>query len=134
MPYAIHLLSFRRETPHVGGDAFRKSTSVTQTSGVDGGEIDETGQRILRKRLRWVFDPLVLSMGDSADNISFLLRMTELAGKYDPIRPTRKSLPASQLSYASKNEVVPELESAKLKVVCAAAREVLLSFVKKDVY
>jgi hypothetical protein len=74
-----------------------------------------------------------LSLGDSADNISFLLRMTELAGKCEPIKVSRKSFPAGQLSYASGNEDAAKRESAKLDVVCAAAREVLLSYVKKDV-
>ena len=133
VPYAMHLLAFRRETPHVGG-----KSGVTQTSQEDDDIVDEVGQRVLRKRLKQLFDPLVLSLGDSADNISFLLRMTELLGKYEPFRESKKSL--SQISIGSRSDDeedstlnVSQREGAKLKVVCAAAREVLLSYVKKDV-
>jgi hypothetical protein len=134
VPYAMHLLAFRRETPH----AYANNSGVTQTS-VDDDAIDGVGQRVLRKRLKWLFDPLVLSLGDSADNISFLLRMTELLGKYDPIRASKRASVGGELSYSARDDDEKgardgsQRESAKLQVVCAVAREVLLSYVKKDV-
>ena len=148
VPYAFHLLSFRRETPSAGGSTFSKSTGLTQTSQDDENyEVDGGQQRVLRKRLKWLFDPLVQSLGDSADNISFLLRMTEVMGKF--FRPTgipeKRYAPSSFASASSdsdsENMLIggqqrgddTELESAKLKIVCAAAREALLSYVKKDV-
>jgi hypothetical protein len=150
VPYAFHLLAFRRETPSAGGAAYSKSTGLTQTSQEDElYEVDEGQQRVLRKRLKWLFDPLVQSLGDSADNLSFLLRMTELMGKqFLPVglardggkgkAPFRLSLGGSDSEdekdvYDEVMEEKAELAVSKLKIVCAAAREVLLSYVKKDV-
>jgi hypothetical protein len=91
VPYAFHLLALRPETPAAGGASYSKSTGLTQTT--DDGkhtakdiEFDEGQHRVLRKRLKMVFDPLIESLGDDADNISFLMRMTELLSKhFDPI-------------------------------------------------
>ena len=79
----MSLLAFRRETPSAGGASYAKSTGLTQSSKDDENyEVDEGQHRVLKKRLKWLFDPLVSSLGDTADNISFLLRMTEVMGKY----------------------------------------------------
>lgn len=131
VPYAMHLIAFREETPYVGG-----KSGLSQASQNDHGEVDEAGHRVLKKRLKHLFDPLVLSLGDSADNISFLLRMTERLSKYEPVREPKKSL--SQITVVGSSESrevsdVAQREGAKLRVVCAAARQVLLSYVKKDV-
>eukprot|EP00980_Cylindrotheca_fusiformis_P007770 scaffold1650_cov135-Cylindrotheca_fusiformis.AAC.5 len=132
IPYAMHLLAFRPETPL----AVPNPSGVTQLLASTGG-IDEIGQRVLRKRLKGLFDPVVLSLGDSADNISFLLRMTELIGKYDPIRDCQgPSIEAKHFLPLSSGEGAvdePRCESARLQAVCMVAREVLLSYVKKDV-
>ena len=156
VPWAFHVLSFRRETPSAGAASYSRSTGLTQTSHDDEEyyEIDEGQQRVLRKRLKWLFDPLVHSLGDSADNISFLIRMTEVIGKnFRPVgfwsdfegKGRECSPPSFRLSLGSdegdedltlRDEVLEEkmeLASAKLKIVCAAAREVLLSYVKKDI-
>jgi hypothetical protein len=150
VPYAFHLLAYRRESPFAGGAAYSKSTGLTQPSQEDElYEVDEGQQRVLRKRLKWLFDPLVQSLGDSADNLSFLLRMTELMGKqFRPVglsrdggkgkAPFRLSLAGSDSEdekdvYDEVMEEKAELAASKLKIVCAAAREVLLSYVKKDV-
>jgi len=127
--YAFHLLSFRPETPLCwSGNSF---SSAQANLDLDVN-VDENGQRILRKRLKWLFDPLVLSLGDSADNISFLLRMTEALGSYEPIMQATTNATKRGLVYQpnTKNQ---QLAPSKLKVVCLAAREVLLSYVKKDV-
>ena len=101
---------------------------------------------MLRKRLKLLFEPLVQSLGDSADNISFLLRMVETLGKnYRPVDVSAFGVASSRPSIESPADI-GELESQneyktkrdyvlqeKLKMVCGAAREVLLSFVKKDV-
>lgn len=144
VPYAFHLLAFRRETPSAGGASYAKSTGLTQSSKDDENyEVDEGQHRVLKKRLKWLFDPLVSSLGDTADNISFLLRMTEVMGKYyQPVGIVAKRARQVSLGLDSDSEndgTEPsqdddcEMESAKLKIVCAAAREVLLSYVKKDV-
>lgn len=113
---------------------------------------------MLQKRLRWLLEPLVQSLGESADNISFLLRQAEILGnKYHPIEvshmlctspplsPSGES--PSMLSPSSletqttpiKSPVFPDslkrddLSILKLKVICASARQLLLKFVKKDV-
>ena len=97
VPYAMHLIAFREETPYVGG-----KSGLSQPSQNDHGEVDEAGHRVLKKRLKHLFDPLVLSLGDSADNISFLLRMTERLSKYEPVREPKKSL--SQITVLGSSE------------------------------
>lgn len=110
VPYAFHLLAFRPETPS-GGLGNRSGESVD-------------GDKMLRKRLKWLFEPMVKSLGESADNISFLLRQSEMLGhRYTPLDITGKEPSAVDM----------DLAQSKLKVICAAAREVLLKFVKKDV-
>lgn len=133
VPYAMHLLAFRRETPQI----YAKTIDVTETAAT--GEMDEVGHRVLRKRLRSLFDPLVLSLGDSADNISFLLRMTEIIGKYYPIRNSKRDSTGGKFSFSAAlddekvSREVQCLVASKLHLVCEVAREVLLSYVKKDV-
>lgn len=120
--HAIHLLAFRPETPS-GGLNRRDQESVEN-------------YKMLRKRLSWLFDPLVKSLGESADNISFLLRLSEMLGRsYIPRQcgiseKGNLSEDASVSSTLSIHEIVLQ---SKLKVICAAAREVLMKFVKKDV-
>ena len=149
VPYVFHLLSHRRETPGEGGLATAEadlSDSEDDEAGGVSGLTDESQQRILRKRLKVVFDPLVQSLGDGADNISFLLRMTDILSKHTPVdvSTTFASESSPRISVGSTGSKVSKAESkvgskravmlqAKLKTVCAAAREVLLSFVKKDV-
>lgn len=153
VPFSFHLLALRRETPSAGGTTtdvppgtkeFDDSDEETAGLAVD----DESQQRVLRKRLKWLFEPLVQSLGDSADNISFLLRMTEILGKqYMPVdtfpgHSTSASSPlrlstgchtTASLSLVEFGRKRGEMLEAKLKTICVAAREVLLSFVKKDV-
>ena len=149
VPFAIHLLSFRRETPSAGG-IVAGMPGATQLAGDESGDEDIGGiddsahQKNLRKRLRWLFEPLVLSLGDSADNISFLLRMTEMIGnQFHPrdIKATATNLVLSGNSDDSFSSPIAQyseetrttLPTAKMKTTCAAARDVLLAFVKKDV-
>jgi hypothetical protein len=120
VPYAFHLLSYRHETP----------SSLASGRGKEGKainkedyEIDESGQKVLRKRLKALYDPLVLQLGASADNISFLLRMAEMLAKlFHPIGSTVVGL----------GSVNGKKEQDKLSNICATAREVLLSYVKTD--
>jgi hypothetical protein len=128
VPFSIHLLTHRNETPFVD----ESSTEEEQEEYV----ADEASrQRVLRKRLKLLFEPLVHSLGDSADNISFLLRMVEILGKnFRPVDVsffgvTRPSSPSETESSGKRNRML----RGKLQVICGAAREVLLSFVKKDV-
>ncbi len=139
VPYAFHLLSFRPETP-CGGFMRRKSSDMD----VDRDEIakEELSHKLLRKRLRFLLEPLVQSLGEGADNISFLLRMTELLGhRYRPIdvlytNTSITSFPNSPFSDISLGEndskENDDLSQAKLQVICTEAREILLKFVKKD--
>jgi hypothetical protein len=148
VPFAFHLLALRRESPLA--EVYNKETADSDDD--ESGALtadDESQQRVLRKRLKFLFEPLVQSLGDTADNISFLLLMTETLGKfYRPVdaflghskvssSPLRLSL-SSQSSFDSQPAAEadsPRLEllEGKLKTICVAAREVLLSFVKKDV-
>ncbi len=121
IPYAMHLLACRDETPSSARSGRRNVEKVIDD---DDYEIDETGQKVLRKRLKSLYDPIVLQLGASADNISFLLRMAEMLAKsFQPI-----GCP----SFSSENHGC-EKEQDKLTNVCATAREVLLSYIKKDV-
>ncbi|KAI2499667.1 mitotic sister chromatid cohesion [Fragilaria crotonensis] len=150
VPFAIHLLSFRRETPSAGGIVAGMPGS-TQLAAIESSDEDVEGiddsahQKSLRKRLRWLFEPLVLSLGDSADNISFLLRMTEMIGNQFQPRPINGTTSSLVLSgnnsddsfsspvLQSNEDTRMTLPTAKMKTTCAAARDVLLTFVKKDV-
>lgn len=120
--HAIHLLAFRPETP--SGGLNRKDQESVEN------------YKMLRKRLSWLFDPLVKSLGESADNISFLLRLSEMLGRsYIPRQcgiseEGNHSEDAGVSSTLSNHEIVLQ---SKLKVICAAAREVLMKFVKKDI-
>ena len=150
VPYAIHLLSLRRETPSAGGIVAgvpgATQLAASESSDEDSGDGDDSAhQKLLRKRLKWLFEPLVLSLGDSADNISFLLRMTEMIGnQFQPldVHATTSSLVlsansddsfASPLVQDSGESGNLALITAQMKTTCAAARDVLLTFVKKDV-
>ena len=120
IPYAFHLLACRHETPSSARPGRRK---VGKVAGEDH-EMDENGQKVLRKRLKSLYDPIVLQLGASADNISFLLRMAEmLAISFRPIGCP----PSNSGTDGGENEI------GKLTNICATAREVLLSYVKKDV-
>lgn len=106
VPYAFHLLVMRPETP----STYDKMSDHNE----------EAKHKMLQKRLKWLYDPLVTSLGDSADNISFLLRQAEILGtKYKPL--------------SSRPEYDGATFSAKLKVISSSARDVLLKLVKKDV-
>ncbi len=121
IPYAIHLLACRNETPASANSGRRNMGKVIDDK---DNEVDETGQKVLRKRLKSLYDPIVLQLGASADNISFLLRMVEMLAKsFQPI---------GYPSFSVENND-GEMELDKLTNVCATARDVLLSYVKKDV-
>ncbi|VEU41959.1 unnamed protein product [Pseudo-nitzschia multistriata] len=115
VPYSFHLLTCRQETPSSTGPSTGKSRKANDD--------DESGQRILRKRLKALYDPLVLQLGTSADNISFLLRMAEMLAK--SFQPIGCSLSSPGSDNSSR-------DGDKLKNICATAREVLLSYVKTD--
>jgi hypothetical protein len=151
VPFALHLLSFRRETPSAGGGT---GTGLTQPNSTQSDQDEhftadeENRHKMLRKRLKWLFEPLVQSLGEGADNISFLLRMVDFLGnQYHPkdvgVSAQEASSPMSPNSILSPQESVDQgtgaalrsaaLSAAKLKIICVASREVLLSFIKKDV-
>jgi len=116
VPYAFHLLTRRLETPS------SKLLGKKQGGKTDDrdNEIDESGNKILRKRLKALYDPLVQQLGSSADNISFLLRMVEMLSKsFEPV----------SVSFGKENG---QEDQDKLTNICTAARKVLLSYIKTD--
>ncbi len=118
VPFAFHLLAFQPDTPSCGLN--RRN-----------GESAES-YKLLRKRLAWLFDPLVRSLGESADNISFLLRQSELLGqRYAPINFS--SPETDETSIGSTKSSRDNLLQSRLAVICSTARDVLLKFVKKDI-
>lgn len=122
VPYAFHLLAFRRETPSKTAGT-RVEHGADDDSSIDSEyeESNESQERMLRKRLKWLFDPLVLSLGETADNISFLMRMSDKIARFAPV------------GFSPSSTTLDTKATARLKAVCDASRNVLMSYVKKDV-
>lgn len=152
VPLAFHLLSHRRETPSEGATTSEEASDAETADDDDDLSLirkKEGQHRILRKRLKLLFDPLIQSLGDGADNISFLLRLTEILGKhYGPADMTnaltsgpspgkRRSIDSTDSSVerpiSKTNSKKCEQLTAKLRTICTVAREILLSYVKSDV-
>ena len=73
VPFALHLLAFREETGSAAGTLAGEDDDEDD---VDEGElaaVQAAAQKMLRKRLKWLFDPLVQSLGSGADNVSIWL-------------------------------------------------------------
>lgn len=69
LPYALHLLAFRHETPGAAGALNADDSLLDEDELADA----EASQRMLKKRLKSLFDPLIKSLGDGADNVSLIL-------------------------------------------------------------
>jgi hypothetical protein len=131
IPLAFHLLSHRRETPDAldspPNDEFDHEEEIEKddikSNDEDHFVITKEGQmKQLKKRLILLLKPMVKSLGDGADNISFCIQMTQIIGKhYTPVDLSPVSSTKKQQSLGSK-----------LKVVCTCARKVLMSMVKSD--
>ena len=74
VPYALHLLAFRQETASAAGTlAGENDDSASDVSDAMEEEVvhdQEASQKMLKKRLKWLFDPLIQSLGSGADNVS----------------------------------------------------------------
>lgn len=80
VPYALHLLAFRHETACAAGTLAGEIDDVASDVSDEGneekgksGEVlrdQEASQKMLKKRLKWLFDPLIMSLGTGADNVS----------------------------------------------------------------
>jgi hypothetical protein len=107
VPYAFHLLANRRETPRAAN---------SKKNADDEYETDDSGHRILQKRVKMLFE--ILFKTADGNNVSFLLRMAEIISGKHPKSPSDGS---------------PDGENqGKLLKVCQVSREVLLSLVKRD--
>ena len=161
LPFSLHLLSFRSETPGKSdstNDATIDEDESDMEDDTDTVAQESAKSKMLRKRLKWLLEPLVQSLGDGANNISFLLRMVDLlhnkwqpidvmrgtAGQEDDENATDKtfdtisslgiSLNDTATGYRSVADVKRAQDArARLKAVCFEARELLLKFVKKDI-
>jgi len=134
VPYMLHLLSYRRETPDC---TIEKGMAVV-------GDLDEQ-HKLLKKRLRCLLQPLVHTLGDRANNISFLLRQTELMARYKPLNPFQSGLldsvsPFPGFGVRMENSIMSDhdlncekLSMNKLIVICLISKDVLLQLLKKDV-
>jgi hypothetical protein len=155
VPFAYHLLSHRRDTP--SEDAFTAFEGTAEENDDDMSDdhdhsvrVHDGQMRLLRKRLKVLFDSLVQTLGERANNISFLLRMTEIVGRhYIPVyvgitsmsEPSHSRKRQSTDSNGSSVALAPakpsaeqtRLVEARLKTICSTAREILLSYVKSDV-
>ncbi len=123
VPFAFHLLSLRPETPSGGLNGQNINGSTDEWTEAD----DDARYKMLHKRLKWLYDPLVQSLGDGADNISFLLRQCELMGKsYKPV-----GIAFSKTGMVDESN--EDLARSRLQVITSTAREILLKYIKKDV-
>jgi hypothetical protein len=137
VPYAFHLLTHRRETPCGSAASGDGSGGEATLVAVDA----ESQRKVLKSRLALLFEPLVRSLGDSADNISFLLRMSELSVRFRPVDAAPStSKRISSIGSESSNDTKPQADDARalalasrLQEISAISRDVLLGFVKKDV-
>jgi hypothetical protein len=130
VPFCFHLLAHRRETPC--GDS-PDELRLTKTELADNKrkvDKDDGHYRVLRRRLKLLLEPLVVSLGEGADNISFLLRMAEVLGKgYVPLDASFNC----DFPSMNKNDDKSRKLESKLVSVCVTGRDVLLALVKKDV-
>lgn len=147
VPYALHLLAFRHETASAAGTLAGEDKSYEEEADNKTKEklshSQEASQKMLKKRLKCLFDPLIESLGDGADNISFLMRMVDLIVKHPPINLIKfpRSIAMSSLEMSleeddedANHDDVDEAEAAaRMEIISQYAREVLLSHVKKDV-
>lgn len=142
VPYAIHLLVLRQETASAVGSAREDSSASEGEAAAEEVHVQEASQKMLKQRLKWLFDPLIQSLGSGADNISFLMRMIDLIRNHPPINVVKKAsvgMSPLELSLNDDDDDVgfddareKELVS-RMEIICQLAREVLLSHVKKDV-
>ncbi|KAG7362780.1 hypothetical protein IV203_026140 [Nitzschia inconspicua] len=115
VPFAFHLLAFRRETPPA--ESGRKKGTDEDYVGEISMRSDDKAVATLTKRIRNLFE--ILTATADGNNVSFLLRMTEIISAKNPklgIRETEDG----------------EVSQRKLLKVCQVSREVLLSLVKRD--
>jgi hypothetical protein len=152
LPFAFHLLSHRSETPSEEADSDDDASDGDDEMSNNTGHVTRTNdgrKRTLRKRLKVLLDALVQTLGDRANNISFLLRMTEILGRhYIPVDVSATL--TSQISGQKRRSIDSDGNStdcfpstfcsskshqleARLKTICSVAREILLSYVKSDV-
>jgi len=139
VPYALHLLAFRHETASAAGTLAGEDDSDAEMEADELAQSEEASEKRLKKRLKFLFDPLIQSLGERADNISFLLRMIDQIGKFSPIDVMKSSTKLSSLETSlDDDDSVTEGDNeekeaaARMKIIYQFAREVLLSHVKKD--
>lgn len=75
VPYALHLLAFRHETASAAGTLAGEKESDDEDDAMAEEDEElihsqEASQKMLKKRLKWLFDPLIGSLGPGADNVS----------------------------------------------------------------
>eukprot|EP00574_Skeletonema_japonicum_P008396 CAMPEP_0201719072 /NCGR_PEP_ID=MMETSP0593-20130828/4392_1 /ASSEMBLY_ACC=CAM_ASM_000672 /TAXON_ID=267983 /ORGANISM="Skeletonema japonicum, Strain CCMP2506" /LENGTH=1727 /DNA_ID=CAMNT_0048209463 /DNA_START=14 /DNA_END=5197 /DNA_ORIENTATION=+ len=139
VPYALHLLAFRHETASAAGTLAGEDDSDAEMEADELAQSEEASEKRLKKRLKFLFDPLIQSLGERADNISFLLRMVDQIGKFSPVDVMKRSSKISSLETSlDDDDSVTEADNeekeaaARMKIIYQFAREVLLSHVKKD--
>lgn len=145
VPYCINLLCFRRETPVTVPSSTATGKRARRGDEKDAAKsLEQSQHKILRKRLKWLFDPLIQKQGNSADNLSFLHQMlTELADRVPICEASAPNVSSSSrresldTTISSPGSILePEMSAeaeAKCKAVCSAARKLLVdNYLKKD--
>jgi hypothetical protein len=70
VPYALHLLAFRHETASAAGTLAGEEDSDVEMESKELALSEEASEKRLKKRLKFLFDPLIQSLGERADNVS----------------------------------------------------------------
>eukprot|EP00985_Skeletonema_marinoi_P018887 scaffold10684_cov58-Skeletonema_marinoi.AAC.1 len=70
VPYALHLLAFRHETASAAGTLAGEDDSDAEMEADELAQSEEASEKRLKKRLKFLFDPLIQSLGERADNVS----------------------------------------------------------------
>jgi hypothetical protein len=72
VPYALHLLAFRHETASAAGTLAGEDDSDVEMDTEELAQNEEASEKRLKKRLKFLFDPLIQSLGERADNVSLV--------------------------------------------------------------
>jgi sister-chromatid-cohesion protein PDS5 len=72
VPYALHLLAFRQETASAAGTLAGEDDSDIEMETDELAQTEEASEKRLKKRLKFLFDPLIQSLGERADNVSIV--------------------------------------------------------------
>lgn len=87
VPYALHLLAFRHETASAAGTLAGEEDSDVEMESEELAQSEEASEKRLKKRLKFLFDPLIQSLGERADNVSIAYMLVICLLSFFPSSP-----------------------------------------------